>query len=135
MKPAIYTKPKSFHSKATYTSACIMEVETSSTEPCGGDAGHGARALLKMSDLASVCWTITVTDHLGHETAIDCPMKVSIEVAGDCEQDVFLAALEQMVATMRAAGVAPQDVDAPEPATKDPLAVLKALQALKHVTN
>jgi hypothetical protein len=94
MKPLIRSKPKSFHSKATYTSACIMEVETSSTEPCGGDAGHGSRAVLKMSDLASVCWTVTLADESGDTVVIDCPRSVSIEVAGDCEQGVLLAALE-----------------------------------------
>ena len=114
MKPAIYTKPKSFHSKATYTSACIMEVETSSTEPCGGDAGHGSRAVLKMSDLASVCWTVTLADESGDTVVIDCPRSVSIEVAGDCEQGVFLAALEQMVATLRAAGITPNEIEPPE---------------------
>lgn len=114
MKPAIYTKPKSFHSKATYTSACIMEVETSSTEPCGGDAGHGSRAVLKMSDLASVCWTVTLADESGDTVVIDCPRSVSIEVAGDCEQGAFLAALEQMVATLRAAGIMPNEIEPPE---------------------
>jgi len=114
MKPLIRSKPKSFHSKATYTSACIMEVETSSTEPCGGDAGHGSRAVLKMSDLASVCWTVTLADESGDIVVIDCPRSVSIEVAGDCEQGVLLAALEQMVATLRAAGIEPVELPTPE---------------------
>jgi hypothetical protein len=114
MKPLIRSKPKSFHSKATYTSACIMEVETSSTEPCGGDAGHGSRAVLKMSDLASVCWTVTLADESGDTVVIDCPRSVSIEVAGDCEQGVLLAALEQMVATLRAAGIEPVELPTPE---------------------
>ena len=114
MKPAIYTKPKSFHSKATYTTACVLEVETSSTEPCGGDAGHGSRASLKMRDVASMCWTVTVTDADGNGTAIDCPNEVSFEVAGDCEQSVLLAALEQMVANLRAAGVEATEIQPPE---------------------
>ncbi len=114
MKPAIHTKPKSFHSKATYTTACIMEVESSSTEPCGGDAGHGSRAVLTMSDRASVCWTVTLTDERGETIVADCPRSVSIEVAGDCEQSVLLAALEQMVANLRAAGVEATEIQPPE---------------------
>ncbi len=114
MKPAIHTKPKSFHSNATYTSACIMEVETSCTEACGGDSGHGARAVLRMSDRASTCWTVTLTDEEGDTVMADCPRSMTIEVAGDCEQGALLAALEQMVATMRAAGITPLEVEPPE---------------------
>jgi hypothetical protein len=135
MKPTIRSSPKTFRAKETYCSLCIMEVETSSTEPCGGDAGHGSRAVLKMTDLSSVCWTVTVTDHLGDEIIIDCPMKVSLEMAGDCEQGVFLAALEQMVATMRAAGVTPESLPEPDSTATDPLAALKALRAMKPVSN
>jgi hypothetical protein len=135
MKPSIRTKPRTHYADATYSTACILRAETSSTEPCGGDAGHGARAVLKLTDMASVCWTVTVTDHLGDETIIDCPMKVSLEVAGDCEQGVLLAALEQMVATMRAAGVTPEPLPEPDPTATDPLAALKALRAKKPVSN
>jgi hypothetical protein len=114
MKPFIRTTPRTHHADATYTSACILRAETSSTEPCGGDSGHGARAVLKLTDMASVCWTVEVVDEDNNVHALDCPRSVSIEVAGDCEQGVLLAALEQMVATMRAAGVEPVELPKPE---------------------
>jgi hypothetical protein len=61
-----------------------------------------------------MCWTVTLADESGDTVVIDCPRSVSIEVAGDCEQGAFLAALEQMVATLRAAGITPNEIEPPE---------------------
>jgi hypothetical protein len=46
-----------------------------------------------MTDLAGMCWTITVTDYDGSIHTFE-PQSVDIEVRGDDEQGQLLAALD-----------------------------------------
>ena len=75
-----------------FSSITVLNVKAESTGPCGGDAGHGSRSSLTLTDLAGMCWTITVVDYDGSIHTFE-PECVSIEVRGDDEQGQLLAAL------------------------------------------
>jgi len=79
--------------EAVYSSITVLQVNAQSTGPCGGDAGHGSRSSLTMTDLAGMCWTVTVTDYDGSIHTFE-PQSVDIEVRGDDEQGQLLAALD-----------------------------------------
>tara|TARA_R110000868_G_scaffold377175_1_gene642450 strand:- start:198 stop:578 length:381 start_codon:yes stop_codon:yes gene_type:complete len=84
--------------------ACIMEVAAVSTEPCGGDAGHGALSAFRFTDLAGSCWAVEVVDDQGTAHRFE-PRSVHFEVKGDAEQGLLLAALGIVSEVMREAGV------------------------------
>ena len=79
--------------EAVFSSITVLQVNAQSTGPCGGDAGHGSVSSLTMTDLAGMCWTVTVTDYDGSIHTFE-PQSVDIEVRGDDEQGQLLAALD-----------------------------------------
>ena len=69
----------------TITSANILEVEAGTTGPCGGDSGHGGRAILRIADMAGT--DIDVTWDADKKELV-------IELGGDCELHTFTCALK-----------------------------------------
>ena len=73
----------------TFTSACILRVEVESTGKCGGDSGHGARAIVRLIDDGGAD---IKAKYVESSNAIGSRL-VEIEVGGDCELDVLARAL------------------------------------------
>lgn len=79
-----------------YTHASIFRVEAGCTAPQGGDAGHGSRAVLRLSDLGGTTWSVTVDgEERGH------PGSVELWFGGDAEVDNLVRALEFAALTLR----------------------------------
>ena len=106
--PAVHTVQRS----VMLNSITIVEVHASSTEPCGGDAGHGARTSFRITDHASTCWQVEVEDADGTVHSFE-PRSLWVQVQGDDEQGQLLAALGFVTDVMLEAGVMPTDMDDP----------------------
>lgn len=100
--PAVHTVQRS----VLLNSLCIVQVEAISTEPCGGDAGHGARTSFRITDHASTCWQVEVEDEDGVVHSFE-PRSLWVQVRGDDEQGQLLAALGFVTEVMLEAGVIP----------------------------
>jgi len=87
-------------------SACIVEVHAISTEPRGGDAGHGARTAFRITDHAGTCWQVEVEDDDGVLHSFE-PRSLRVQVQGDDEQSQLLTALGFVTEVMLEAGVTP----------------------------
>lgn len=72
-----------------FWSCNAFEVTVGTNTPCGGDAGHGGKTLLKLRDLAGTEWAIAVD---GKEVAF-CPRELVIVLGGDSEAKTFADSL------------------------------------------
>lgn len=104
--PAPVKKSRTVQRSVMLNSACIMEVEALSTEPCGGDAGHGARTEFRMTDHAGTCWQVEVEDDDGVVHSFE-PRSLWMQVRGDDEQGQLLAALGFVTEVMLEADIIP----------------------------
>ncbi len=75
-----------------FSSITVLNVKAESTGPCGGDAGHGAKSSLTLTDMAGMGWSVTLTGYDGSVHTVS-PESIHIEVYGDDEQGQLLAAL------------------------------------------
>jgi hypothetical protein len=78
---------------------CSLSVEAGSTGYCGGDSGHGGRAVLVLVN--ENCFDLRL-EYAGGGVFIE-PKRVSIVVGGDAEMEQFAEALEFAAKTIRAA--------------------------------
>jgi len=66
----------------------ILEAEAGTNGPQGGDAGHGSRSFLRITDLSGTCMNVEVTrNSLGDTEGI------AISLGGDAELRTFITAL------------------------------------------
>jgi len=87
-------------------SANILHVEVGTNGPQGGDAGHGSRSYLKLTDKGGTAWKISIRDEQGERRTYDQPLEVEIILGGDAELDTFLQALKSAVETLEQLGSA-----------------------------
>ena len=72
----------------TIYSANILEVEAGSNGLHGGDAGHGARAYIRVKDLGGTCMEVeALKDKFDSQGVV-------IKLAGDCEIQTMIEALD-----------------------------------------
>ena len=69
----------------TFTDFNILTCEIGTTGFMGGDAGHGGKTYVKITDDGATCWSITIIDDKGRKIVIDQPRSIIITVLGDAE--------------------------------------------------
>lgn len=88
--------------KKVITSANILEVEVGTNCPQGGDAGHGGRTYLKLSDGGGTAWGIRVNYGRTYVfnggpdpgQVLECrPDSVTLVLGGDTECETLIQAL------------------------------------------
>jgi hypothetical protein len=79
----------------------ILKVEVGTNCPMGGDAGHGGKTILRLSDEASTAWDIVVKDSYGNVNTIESPKEIELKLYGDSEAETFIEALEFAVNTLK----------------------------------
>lgn len=82
------------------TSANILRVAVGTNCPRGGDAGHGGRTVLKLSNLAATDMSCRIND--GPLVRAD---KIEIVLSGDTECETFTHALEFALAVLRSKSI------------------------------
>lgn len=71
-------------------SANILKFVYGTNCPCGGDAGHGGKTILKIEDGCSTCWDVFVNGH-----KIENPETLTIILYGDCENETFREGMQK----------------------------------------
>ena len=79
--------------KKEFSSANILVAEVATTGPMGGDAGHGGKTSLKLTNNAATSWLCVIVDEYGKELVIEHPRSVMISVQGDTELETFSESL------------------------------------------
>ncbi len=74
----------------TFVSCNILKMLCGTNCPCGGDAGHGGKTILKLEDEACTDWEIYVNGQL----VCECPQTVTLILKGDTENETFIDALK-----------------------------------------
>ena len=77
-----------------FNGANIMTVEVAGTGMCGGDAGHGGYAHLRMEDLGGTAWQIAITTRDQETQTIDDPQSIVFTVQGDSETAMLQEIME-----------------------------------------
>lgn len=91
------TKDTKLHTKIVeIPSSNIIEVEAGTNTPCGGDAGHGGKTYIRLSDLGGTSWQIRVHSK-GEIINVPEPESVEIILSGDTEASTIIKALELVV--------------------------------------
>jgi len=80
----------------TITSANILSVDVGTNCPRGGDAGHGGRTLLRLSNLAATDMACRIDN--GPLVRTD---KIEIVLRGDTECETLIQALEFALTVLR----------------------------------
>jgi hypothetical protein len=75
-----------------FWSANGIEAEAGTNHPQGGDAGHGGRTYVRLTDLAGTAWQVRITAD-GKKTLVDGPKTVELVLGGDTEHDTLVQAL------------------------------------------
>jgi hypothetical protein len=82
--------PQAYATKE-FSGFCIIRASVSTTGPCGGDTGHGARLTLGFEDLGSTDMSIEVLSD----------RRFVLHFGGDAELEMIEEVLEWMVETKR----------------------------------
>lgn len=84
-----------------YYGANLLEVSVGSNCPRGGDAGHGGRTYLRLTDNGGTAWEIRIEggffqrrDDSEGEIIYEDPNSIKIVLGGDSEADTFLNCLK-----------------------------------------
>lgn len=72
----------------------MLDVDVGSNCPCGGDAGHGGRTHLKITDNGNTGWNVTITESNGEESYFYQPKSIALEFLGDSENITFIQILD-----------------------------------------
>jgi len=76
-------------------SACALEYEAGTNGYHGGDWGHGSRTYLRLENVNSTNWEVSVDGNKFKE-----PINMEIVLGGDAELDVIKSALRFMLSTL-----------------------------------
>jgi len=72
----------------------MLDADVGSNCPCGGDAGHGGRTYLKITDNGNTGWNVTITGSNGEEIYFYQPKSIALEFLGDSENTTFIQVLD-----------------------------------------
>lgn len=89
--------PKVDLQQALITSANLLEVAVGSNCPQGGDGGHGGRTVFRLTNQGGTCASVRVNggQAIGNiGSAVGDFESLELVLAGDCEHETFIAALE-----------------------------------------
>lgn len=92
--------------KTEMVNANILEVETGTNGYHGGDSGHGGRAILRLSDLASTDMRCFISGEMAgysqtYEVYFSHVDSVEIVVGGDAEIETLIDSLEFVVNNLK----------------------------------
>lgn len=69
--------------------------------PCGGDAGHGGRTKLMISDQGGTCWEFRIIEENGKEHIFENPHSIELLLKGDSEWRSITRILDFAVSKLR----------------------------------
>jgi hypothetical protein len=87
--------------KKTIVSHNILDVETYTNCPKGGDAGYGGVTIIKLEDASSTAWGLTVSLNDGRTIKIQQPKGFQLELYGDSEFHTIIEALEFVASSLK----------------------------------
>jgi len=79
----------------------IIKVEAGTNTPRGGDASHGGKTIIRLTNLASTAWNYSVTTEDGIKIDFEQPHDITLTLFGDHEADTVADALEWAARTIR----------------------------------
>lgn len=79
-----------------------LQMSVGTNCPQGGDAGHGGKTVLELTDLASTGWRVAVRSKGEKAAVIDQPDSIQIEFYGDTECETLIESLEYALTVLKA---------------------------------